>query len=92
MAVSATRTLAKDEWLNECTDLESSVENTWPRRSYPESTMPFGCQLSCSEHCPQNKFSPEPSGRPLIESAHDLHELASQQDERAPQYEGDAIE
>jgi hypothetical protein len=33
-----------------------------------------------------------PSGRPFIESAHDLHELASQQDERAPQYEGDAIE
>ena len=32
------------------------------------------------------------SGSPLIESAHDLHELASQQDERAPQYEGDAIE
>ena len=29
---------------------------------------------------------------PLIESAHDLHELASQQEERAPQYEGDAIE
>ena len=32
------------------------------------------------------------SGRPLIKSAQDLHELASQQDERAPQYEGDAIE
>ena len=32
------------------------------------------------------------SGSPFIESAHDLHELASQQDERAPQYEGDAIE
>jgi hypothetical protein len=32
------------------------------------------------------------SGGPFIESAHDLHELASQQDERAPQYEGDAIE
>jgi hypothetical protein len=32
------------------------------------------------------------SGDPFIESAHDLHEIASQQDERAPQYEGDAIE
>jgi hypothetical protein len=32
------------------------------------------------------------SGGPFIESAHELHELASQQDERAPQYEGDAIE
>jgi len=32
------------------------------------------------------------SRRPLIESALNLHELASQQDERAPQYEGDAIE
>jgi len=32
------------------------------------------------------------SGGPFIKSAHDLHELASQQDERAPQYEGDAIE
>ena len=32
------------------------------------------------------------SDSPFIESAHDLHELASQQDERAPQYEGDAIE
>jgi hypothetical protein len=31
-------------------------------------------------------------GSPFIKSAHDLHELASQQDERAPQYEGDAIE
>lgn len=29
---------------------------------------------------------------PLIKSAHDLDELAPQQDERAPQYEGDAIE
>ena len=32
------------------------------------------------------------SGGPFIESAHDLHELASQQDDRAPQYEGDAVE
>jgi hypothetical protein len=32
------------------------------------------------------------SGGPFIESAQDLHELASQQDERAPQYEGDAVE
>jgi hypothetical protein len=32
------------------------------------------------------------SGGPFIESAHDLHELASQQDKRAPQYEGDAKE
>jgi len=32
------------------------------------------------------------SGGPFIKSAHHLHELASQQDERAPQYEGDAIE
>ena len=50
---------------------------------------------------PENEAQPKvnecialngPSGRPFIESAHDLHELASQQDERAPQYEGDAIE
>ena len=33
-----------------------------------------------------------PSGRPFIESAHNLHELASHQNDRAPQYEGDAIE
>jgi hypothetical protein len=65
---------------------------TLGRAARIRSRMPFGCQLSVSEHCPQNKFSPEPSGSPLIESAHDLHELASQQDERAPQYEGDAIE
>jgi hypothetical protein len=32
------------------------------------------------------------SGGPFIKSAHDLHELASQQNERAPQYEEDAIE
>jgi hypothetical protein len=32
------------------------------------------------------------SGGPFIESAQDLHELASQQDERAPQYQGYAIE
>jgi len=31
------------------------------------------------------------SAGPFIESAQDLHELASQQDERAPQYEGDDI-
>src|ERR1700677_4589792 len=31
------------------------------------------------------------SGGPFIKSAHHLHELASQQDERAPQYEEDAI-
>jgi hypothetical protein len=28
--------------VNERIGLESSVENTWPRRSYPESTMHFG--------------------------------------------------
>ena len=33
-----------------------------------------------------------PSGRPFIESAHNLHELASHQNDRAPQYEGNAIE
>jgi hypothetical protein len=32
------------------------------------------------------------SVRPLIKSEHHLDELASQKDERAPQYEGDAIE
>ncbi len=32
------------------------------------------------------------SGGPLIELEQDFHELASQQDERAPQYEGNAIE
>ncbi len=50
---------------------------------------------------PENEAQPKvnecialngPSGHPFIESAHDLQELASQQDERAPQYEGDAIE
>jgi hypothetical protein len=50
---------------------------------------------------PENEAQPKvnecialdgPSGHPFIESAHNLHELASQQDERAPQYEGDAIE
>ena len=54
--------------------------------------MHSGSQLTCSELCPQNKSSQWPLGGPFIESAHDLHELASQQDERAPQYEGDAIE
>ncbi len=33
-----------------------------------------------------------PSGRPFIESAHNLHELASHQNDRAAQYEGNAIE
>jgi len=32
------------------------------------------------------------SGGPYIKSTHELHELASQQDERAQQYEGDAVE
>ena len=32
------------------------------------------------------------SGSPFIESAHDPHELASHQNDRAPQYEGNAIE
>jgi hypothetical protein len=32
------------------------------------------------------------SGDPFIKSAHDHDEIASKQDERAPQYEGDAIE
>jgi DNA-binding transcriptional LysR family regulator len=31
-------------------------------------------------------------GCPFVESAHDLHELASQQDDRTPQYEGNAVE
>jgi hypothetical protein len=37
-----------------------------------------------------NKSLNGPSGSPFMKSAQDLHELASQQDERAPQYEGDA--
>ena len=50
---------------------------------------------------PENEVQPKvnecialngPSGRPFIESAHNLHELASHQNDRAPQYEGDAIE
>ncbi len=32
------------------------------------------------------------SGGPFIESAHDLHEPKSQQDDRAPQYERNAVE
>ncbi len=50
---------------------------------------------------PENEAQPKvnecivlngPSGRPFIESAHNLHELASHQNDRAPQYEGNAIE
>ena len=50
---------------------------------------------------PENEAQPKvnecialngPSGRPFIESAHNLRELTSHQDERAPQYEGDATE
>jgi hypothetical protein len=78
--------------LDERIGLKSSVENTWPRCSYPELTMHSGSQLTCSERYPQKSHLNGPSGRPFIESAHNLHELASQQDERAPQYEGDAIE
>ena len=83
-SVGVGRSANSFQWVNfnECIGLESSVENTWPRRSYPESTMHFGCQLSFRSTV----------RKPIIESAHDLHELASQQDERAPQYEGNAIE
>jgi hypothetical protein len=72
--------------------LESSVENTWPGCSYPESTMHSGSQLTCSNLCPKISHLNEPSGRPFIESEHNFRELACQQDERAPQYEGDTIE
>ena len=50
---------------------------------------------------PENEVQPKvnecialngPSGRPFIESAHNLHELASHQNDGAPQYEGNAIE
>ena len=50
---------------------------------------------------PENEAQPKvneciarngPLGRPFIESAHNLHELASHQNDRAPQYEGNAIE
>ena len=50
---------------------------------------------------PENEAQPKfnecialngPSGRPFIESAHNLHELTSHQNDRAPQYEGNAIE
>ena len=50
---------------------------------------------------PENEAQPKvnecialngPSGLPFIESAHDLHEPASHQNDRAPQYEGNAIE
>ena len=50
---------------------------------------------------PENEAQPKvnecialnaPSGHPVIESAHNLHELASHQNDRAPQYEGNAIE
>ena len=77
---------------NECIALKSSVENTWPRCSYPELTMHSGSQLTCSELCPQNKPSQWPSGGPFIESAHEFHKLASQQNDRAAQYEGNAVE
>ena len=40
--------------LDERFALKSSVENTWPRCSYPELTMHSGSQLACSEFCPQN--------------------------------------
>jgi len=54
--------------------------------------MHSGSQLTCSERYPQKSHLNGPSGRPFIESAHNLHEFASQQDERAPQYERNAIE
>ena len=54
--------------------------------------MHCGSQLTCSELCPQNKSSQWPLGGPFIESAHDFHELASQEDDRAPQYEGNEVE
>ena len=50
---------------------------------------------------PENEAQPKvnecialngPSDRPFIESAHNLHELASHQNDRAPQYEGNTIE
>jgi len=43
--------------VNECIGRKSSVENTWSRCSYPELTMHYGSQLTCSELCPQNKSS-----------------------------------
>jgi hypothetical protein len=50
---------------------------------------------------PENEAQPKvnecialngPSGRPFVESAYNLHELAPHQNDRAPQYEGNAIE
>jgi len=45
--------------------------------------MHSGSQLTCSELCSQNKSSQWPLGGPFIESAHDLHEPTSQQDDDA---------
>jgi hypothetical protein len=39
--------------VNECIGLKSSVENTWPRCSYPGLTMHSGSQLTCSKLCPR---------------------------------------
>src|SRR5579859_1183387 len=47
---------------------------------------------SRSELCPQISHLNGPLGGPFIESANDLHEPTSQQDDRAPQYEGNAVE
>jgi hypothetical protein len=72
--------------------LKSPVDSTRARCSYSELTMHSGSQLTCSELCSQNKSSQWPLGGPFIESAHDLHEPTSQQDDRAPQYEGNAVQ
>jgi len=79
-------------------------EDLFPRNPFLANHQTHDSSVTTSAFMgtnPENEAQPKvnecialngPSGRPFIESAHNLHELASHQNDRAPQYERNAIE